>query len=495
MTLRKWFRKIPLFLLFVCVSACSKYSDLDLEYRAEQQFYKAMKSVNNIVINPSVVSQEEYDKTIDKFQKIIDQFDTDQVNSNPIRNIVANSWLTIASLYELRQDFSKAQKIYDEIIMLNPTKKSLCATAQFSKAVQYERLNKLDTALVEYQTFLSNYNSLLKSPDSLKAGYLETPLKIAKLHRFLNRKNVEAQYKNARDLYMELASFHSNEQIISSIYQLIAASYSDDLDWKRVIETLSSLNSEFPDTTREPFILFEIANIYNNQLGQNDKALTIYNQIITQFPNHQLNANNYLNIGNIYLRDTIYSKARESYKKVIENHENNIMACAKAQFGIGLTYEKEGEMAVAINEYEWISDKFPLSLEAIIIPNYIANYYKRSNMENLAKKTFQNAIENYQSFIEIYKDNEFIPFAKLQLAIAYKSLNEWEKAINSAMTIITDHPNSITLHPDVYLMVGEIYEQELKQKEQAIQQYQMFLNRFPNHPRKDLVAKRLTDLE
>ena len=32
-----------------------------------------MKSVNNIVINPSVVSQEEYDQTIAKFQNIIDQ--------------------------------------------------------------------------------------------------------------------------------------------------------------------------------------------------------------------------------------------------------------------------------------------------------------------------------------------------------------------------------------------------------------------------------------
>jgi tetratricopeptide (TPR) repeat protein len=454
-----------------------------------------MKSVNNIVINPSVVSQEEYDQTIAKFQQIIDQFGADQANSEQIRSIVENSWLTKASLYELQQDFSNAQKIYDEIIQLNPTNKSLCASAQFSKALLYERLNQLDTALVEYQTFLSNYNSFLKSPDSLKAGYLETPLKIAKLHRFLNKKNVAAQYKKTRDLYMELASVHSNEQIISSIYQLVAASYSDDLDWNRVIETLSSLNAEYPDTTREPFILFEIANIYNNQLAQNDKALTIYNQIITHFPNHQLNATNYLNIGNIYIEDNLYSNARESYKKVIEKHENNLMACAKAQFGIGLTYEREGEMAVAINEYEWISDKYPLSLEAVIIPNYIANYYKRSNMENLANKAFQDAIENYQSFIELYKDNEFVPFAKLQLAVAFRNLAEWEKAINAAVSIITDHPNNIALHPDVYLMVGDIYEKELKQKEQAIQQYQTFLNRFPNHPQKDLVAKRLTDLE
>ena len=440
-----------------------------------------------------MVSNEDFDEVITSFRNIISRYGPAGVNSDKIRKIVDSSWLSIASLYLSCKDFESTQEIYDEILRLNPANELLCASARFSKAMIYEKMNRLNCALVEYKIFFVDHKKVLRDSIISNLNYLETPLKIARLYSELNNTDFKIQYKIAREFYFDLASSQSDSRVVSSIYHLLALTYSEIEDWENTVTILRSLVEDHPDTSREPFILYEIANITANQLKQKSKALEIYDSILAKYSNHYLSAYVNMNMGDIYFKNKLYKDARKFYKTVINEHGNSISVCSVAHFGIGMTFEKDGEWEKALNEFEWIWDNYTLSREAMLVPIYISKYYQRNNMKKLADKSFEEAIQKYHSFYENYSKNNLAPISLFQQAVAYENLFKWENALEILKRILDNHSEA-NIIPDVYLHISGIYLSGLKQNEKALQFYRIFYDRFPNHPALNQVERKINQL-
>ena len=479
-----------IFLNIVFFISCQRRQDSVLiEYEADRLFYWANKGYQSILINPNIASEEDFDIAIKSFRSIGKKFRNYATRSQNIRSIVRRSELDIPALFIIQKNFQAALQEYDRIIQENKLDTLLQASARFNKASLYEKLGDLKQALDEYKIFMASYSSLFYKNEA-SFQFLQVPIRIARLKKIMKDKNSNLEYKQARRFYRQLLVTKSKNIPYSLLYQLIALTFSESGQWQSTVRVLKEFLATHGDTIQEPGVLLEIGDIYMMRLNSPSDAIREYQNIIKKYPNHIQTAVAQMNIGDIMLRRGQYDVARTHFGYVINRFKNNPQLCGTAQFKIAFTYEKEGKWAKALNEYEWLWTKYPLTYEALLVPNHIAKYYMDHNMVSLARKAFVRAISEYQSFLDKYKKHKLAAFSQLQLAYSYKSIKKYKQAIRTAERIFADYPKN-NIIPDAYLFIAGIYENELDNPQKAIKIYDNLLKKFPSNPNVAVLRKKI----
>jgi len=85
-----------------------------------------------------------------------------------------------------------------------------------------------------------------------------------------------------------LDRFSANSDAVLVKYEFAEVYHKNVLDLRKAITVYEEIVSEFPDTEQAPKALFSIGYIYANELGENDPATKYYSRFIETYPNHEM---------------------------------------------------------------------------------------------------------------------------------------------------------------------------------------------------------------
>ena len=117
----------------------------------------------------------------------------------------------------------------------------------------------------------------------------------------------------------------------------------------------------------------------------------------------------------------------------------------------------------------------------------------------LAKNKTKEALDSVNSMLEIYKNHSLVDELLWKRAKIYQSVGNYEAAILDLQKIITAYGSDL-LSDNAYFLLGNLYENELKNKKMAMDTFQELMKKYPesmytNDARKKYRALRGDDLE
>ncbi|MEK6564636.1 MAG: tetratricopeptide repeat protein [Candidatus Omnitrophota bacterium] len=210
-----------------------------------------------------------------------------------------------------------------------------------------------------------------------------------------------------------------------------------------------------------------------------EKIIFGYRRLTERFPLESISAQSQFIVTQVYVLRKQYREAEEEMVKVIQNFSNNTELASQAQFMIGSIYERQGKQKKAVQEYDKISDLYPLSRIGLKMPVYIAEYYQRDKNELEAAKAYEKAIKYYKGLVKEYSGTSFAAVLKDYLALAYVSQGSWDKAVDIWQRIVDENPQD-QVGEGLLFTLGETYLRQIKDLQKAIDTYEDFVSKNPN---------------
>lgn len=492
----KYVQFASIFLFAIIIVSCSN-NDLQNQavFSAEKLFFKAEKIKQEILANPDIASPEDYQKAEGIYREIIDKFGSGYEDQAQMKGIVRRSWLTIAQLALMQKKDNEAIRIYREIIERSPNDMELCAVAQFSLAQSYERADQFDAAIAAYQVVVQDYPPVLSDTLLPNLNILNTPLYMARLYRQKqNSLQAEQQYERARQYYANIMQKYPDSDVSLAAQNQIAMTYGDQGDWNKAVEVLNEMIFQYSEDPKIAAVMFTLGTLCDQQLQDQPKALETFQTIVQKFPGEKNLGSVHLAIGNIYFRQKRYDDARNQFRHVLQNHQDDNNSCINAQLGVAKSYEDQGNWNTAVNEYQWIVENYPRTIQALNIPIYIAEHYRTNQEINLAKTAYESAIKQYRQVIEQYPNTPLAAIALDNTASSYMRLEQWDQAAKTLHSLTEmDLPPQNKVR--TYLALENIYEEKLNNPEKALEIYSELLQKYPQIPIAPTINTRSQELQ
>ncbi len=477
------------------VSCTTNHSKIRNIYLAEKMFFKAEKAQRNILINPDIVSPEEYQKVEKEYRAVIDRYSTKSKDLREIKGIIQRSWLALGDLKLLQKKYNEAITIYKEIIAKSLFDKDLCAIAQFSIARTFEGSERIDEAIGAFQQLVQDYPPVLSDTLLPNLNILNTPIYIARLYiQGGQTYSANEQYEKARRYYEEVIRRWPNSQIAMAAQTQTSMSYGDQNRWDESVSVLQEIVRSYPDNPELVNILYTLGTIYQRQLKEPYRAYDIYQQIIRKYPQTKELGTVYLALGGIDFSQEKYQDAREDFRYVLDHYRNDNNSCIQAQLAIAKSYELENNWNKALNEYQWLMENYPQTLQSMEIPLYIADYYNNKQDNNLAKSSYENAIQKYRDITNTYPNTRLATIAYDYMATCFLRLEKWGEAGEILQSMLSSELPAV-VQINTYLKLGSIYDTKLNEAEKAVKVYSDLLQKYPQIPMAQSIQERTKQLQ
>ncbi len=311
----------------------------------------------------------------------------------------------IADAYQDMGALSKAQDIYDRILKDYPDS-PYADYVQYQDGIVLLKMGKLDAATLIFQSLKSNFPKSKFITDAkyyLGSAYFKKGDFAACIEQF--------------DLLIKTLPRES-ELRPEAMFNL-GLSFVHLEKYKEAIEILERITKEYPaDADLIQRSEFEIANTMFNQ-GKVKDALKKFKIIIYKYPRTKISLQATSWLGDYYLKDKKFDLALKYFNQIIDEFgESNMVD--EAHYKLGKALLDMGNFSEAEKELDKVgyNVQVQLAVETKFAKAFI-----------LSKKDLNAAVAAYEQLLK-----EYPGFAKstfIKLASAYKSLNDFDKAIAS----------------------------------------------------------------
>jgi len=421
-------------------------------------------------------------------------------------------------------DFEKIVLNYREAIEANPGSYYI-PHIQLEIGNIYFQLGKYYDALLYYK--LADRSKIAIRPDVLLSygisfGLInKTEQSIQILDRLIQKhpaslQAVKARVEMAKALFQQKA-FSASMKVLDTIREkdpdiiyeypnillYVGYNYYEMGQFRKARDTLSRTINYFPDMESNHLVLTRIADLYWED-GLIDKAVHIYNQVYTSFPDTDgalISAIRLVEHAKVTAQERFAKQIihrvkfnrlpAEVYDDIIQNHKKNPLA-QLALLKVAIQKEKEGNYEDALKKIIRLLSNYPstrLKSDAQVA--------LRSSLEALthkhhAQKQYNEIVNNYNKYLRYLSVKDFSGKYMLELGNSFLALNLYRRALRiyvraSERFIKKDQPS------DLFFGIGETSFQ-LKEMEDAVSYFNTFIQKFPDDPRLNLVYSRLGNL-
>ncbi len=462
----------------------------------------------------------------------------------------ADDWTNYGKAYLQKKDYAKSLEILSTAMAKNPDSAlNYLYAAQNYQALEndenavtcYKRAVMLDPRLINAKLDLANLLSEQKSYDEAIEYYLAYTRDV--------RDNADAYfnlgvaYENANKINHALSAFKKAFAINpedSNLIQEIGRCYHVAKNYENALKFYLNALQNKPN---DPDLLYNIALVYG-QMGNNDKMIEYLNRSIV-LKNNPLAVKDlssaYVNKGKSAYGQAAYGQAITMYKKALEIDINNVEAYKGISEIIGISlssdeiienvkkeletttdnpelYSVYGEMLVQKGRTQEAQEAFLKALE--INPDlysaqiYLADIYYNGKQytealelyQKVSKKhpekadvlvkignIYKNAKDNTKALEYYEKAMKLEPrniSANINTALIYMNQKNNAKAKEHTAIVIEEKAE----YPLSYYINGVIADSE-KKYDEAIVNYEKFLNLAPNDADAPIISKRVTVLK
>jgi len=162
-----------------------------------------------------------------------------------------------------------------------------------------------------------------------------------------------------------------------------------------------------------------------------------------------------------------HKKAVAEFEKLIKSYEFSEYA-AKAQFYVGMTYEKMGKPYMAFQSYQKVIDNYPYSedLDEVIHREFeIGNYYLNKVNPRLFGTDIlgpiERAVEIYKKVVENAPYGSYASEAQYNLGVALKKAERYGEAVEAFQRLLDEYPNDPLVEKAKYEIALSAYKASL----------------------------------
>jgi TolA-binding protein len=244
--------------------------------------------------------------------------------------------------------------------------------------------------------------------------------------------------------------YAKNAKNIDQLYFWIGSLFKKSSDWNQSILAYSKVKYIAPESLLIPQSLFQIALLQYQETGQ-------------------------------------YSQAKDTFVSLIAAHPD-LSVSGDAQFYLAELYEnKLDNPDEAVANYRVLVESYPSSRFAVESLKRVAGI-----MED--KENYVEAIAAYYQIFELYPKNSYTPEAVLEIENLYRrKLENYDKAVET-LKLYTDQFSQREDAAERLFDAGDIYMDELNNKQAAIDTYNEVINKFPTSDYAEKAKDRIQDL-
>ena len=219
-----------------------------------------------------------------------------------------------------------------------------------------------------------------------------------------------------------------------------------------------------------------------------------YTTVMTQFPHTRIGPKAAILLGNVYLVKKDYPTARQRFDDVFTKFSNNKEACAEAAMGIGKSYEAENKWSEAVKYYERTITDYPTTDIGLMMPVYVASYYRAQKDKDSAQIATDRAIRFYKNILS-ENPEAGIEFKTLHLlSNFYISLERWADAVETMGKVLMKYPTRQTAATTV-TAINQISLLYLSDSNLAVNVYKEFIKTHPKHPLNETLKKMIASFQ
>ena len=228
-------------------------------------------------------------------------------------------------------------------------------------------------------------------------------------------------------------------------------------------------NRDYPQPDR---ILNALA--HQKMLLDNESALFYFNELLALYPDSPMLPDTLLSIGNIQRDGKHYDEAVLSYKAVIAKYPDSKQT-EQAYEALANMYDQDmHDYSNAVKTYDAIVARYkddPVVLRSLQAQALI--YQNKTNQP-------LEAIAAYKKLANIFKGKEGLTALLQAEKLAQFTVGDWKLSIDINERIINSYPDSDEAPKALFANAGT-YEEKLKDREQALKLYQLFVEHYPGH--------------
>lgn len=253
---------------------------------------------------------------------------------------------------------------------------------------------------------------------------------------FFHESNIEDLNKILmKDINYYMSYFPSKIENGDQILLWQGKIYETERDWIEAVLSYKKLKHVFPNSSLIPEVLYRIAFLEYSELSKIQIAKEHFVQIITDFDQSPF--------------------------------------AGDAQFYLAELYEKElDNKKEAITNYRLVVETFPKNKYAVESLKRVAEILEYDDK-------YEEAIASYYQIVELYPQDEFAPDALKEIKTLYvRKLENYQKAIETLKFYATQYQDKEDA-AEMLFDAAEIYEDDLGEKQAAIDTYHQVINAFP----------------
>lgn len=434
-------------------------------YDAEKMYWHINKKYSNIMVNLSKVSEKEFNKMITDYKKVIESFPSWEQSSY--------IQFTIGQMYVARNDFKNAKEELAKVYINYPDEKEIGAKAMFYIGLLYEREENFKDAVKQIKQTIEKYKKTSTG--------LQIPVYLIKYYVDKNMKEEsEKAYEDAIHNYMNLIEENPNDKVVPILQDMIINASSQMLKWDNAVNLLTIIYEKYPKSEFAPLAIYKKAIIYRDMLRMPQESMLLFTKIIHEYPKSKLGSSSQFELGNISILSGNYEKARKDFNKILEQYKKETSLCAAAQLSIAATYEKANKWENALLEYKKTENFYPDTIEALQVPILIARHYEQLGQKNEMNNAIKEGIKKYNDIINSKTKKNLVIASYESLSILFTMQQKWNEALSSLITLREKYSEDIDTAPALF-RIGLIYHEGLNDIPKAIETYNKFLAKYPEH--------------
>jgi len=193
-----------------------------------------------------------------------------------------------------------------------------------------------------------------------------------------------------------------------------------------------------------------------------------------------------MNVADLFFQEGQFDSAIVEYQGVVRDYAAEQVLSSRAQYYIGLSYQKIGKWGHAVSAFHILLHNYPPftgtpnqpDVNILRVPVYIAQVYREQREKAEADRHFQKAREYLSGVVQEWPNTLSAQFAQNQIVSSYLSQEHWREAI-TALAPLVAHGDS-TEPPEASFTMAELYQEKLNDPAQAMKIYTDMLERYPD---------------
>jgi tetratricopeptide (TPR) repeat protein len=480
LTPRSACRFAPLIIVagFVLLSGCSGEGGSP-RYAAEKRLFKARKMRDDLYAGG--MKSEFLTKAAGAYRGIVTEYGGAARTVEGLEEIVVSAQMELGELEHRGGLLREARSDFERAIDLAANIPAARANALYSAGVISEELDEPVEAARHFERFFGGF----LGPDSLASTarmnprYLVTPLKLADLaDRLGDREAAKRWLEESERICRHVIAHEGDPALVRETRYNLLATYLQQKNWSRGLAFAKELEELYPSPQDRSAIRYIEARIYQDGLGDPERAIAIYVSVVDSFPTSREASDAALAAAGIHGRAGRLDEAAKLYDTIIDSFKDRLSAVVEAHWRMAQIDELRGDREAASLRYRLIYTNYPETLQGFEAPLRIASDYRKDGAADAAKSAYDKALEHYGKLASGQRPMATRIMAEQYVVRTLIESERWEEAAKLLVALPDRFPNYAPFGEN-YIRAASIFERELGDRGRAAGALETCVARYP----------------